>query len=39
MFMLFDLGASPAVAFAMRLSGLEKWREEGIALVVVSNCI
>lgn len=28
MFMLFDPGASPAGAFATRLSGFEKWHEE-----------
>jgi hypothetical protein len=39
MFMLFDPGASPAGAFATRLSGLEKWHgEEKIALLAFT-CI
>jgi hypothetical protein len=37
--MLFDPGASPAGAFATRLSGLEKWHgEERIALLAFT-CI
>jgi hypothetical protein len=39
MFMLFDPGASPAGAFATRLSGLEKWHEEERIALLAFTCI